>query len=538
MPKLRARLDLVVIRLTVIRAQDVPELGEEAAPPYKHSYGQILKSSALIGLSTVANLAIGIIRTKAMAVWLGPAGFGLMGLYSSIADLAQSIAGMGINSSGVRQIAEAVGTGDTDRIARAALVLRRTAVVLGVIGAVFLIAFSRQLSTFTFGSDQHAIAVKLLSATVFFSCLSGGQAALIQGMRRISDLVKMGLLGAAAGTIISIPMVYFLREDGVVPSLIGGAGMTLIASWWYSRKVNIRLPSMTVAQVGSETAALLRLGFAFMASGLMMTGASYAIRVFVVRKVGFEAAGLYQCAWNLGGIYVGVILGSMGTDFYPRLTAAAKDNSTCNRLVNEQTQVSILLAGPGVTATLTFAPLVIALFYSSKFQPAVEVLRWVCLGMALRVISWPMGFIILAKGAQSLFFLSELAWTVVYIALAWICVSAFGLGGAGIAFFGSYIFHVFMIYLIVHHLSGFRWSGANIKTGSLFLSILGFVFCGFFELSEVLAIAVGTVALLVSSAYSIRRLLNLVSLNLIPRPLLRVLEWFRLAASGSKRFTG
>ena len=77
----------------------------------EHTYGQILKSSALIGGSSVLNIGIGIVRTKAMAVLLGPAGFGLMGLYGSIADLAVSIAGMGVNSSGVRQIAEAAGFG-------------------------------------------------------------------------------------------------------------------------------------------------------------------------------------------------------------------------------------------------------------------------------------------------------------------------------------------------------------------------------------------------------------------------------------------
>ena len=44
-----------------------------------------------------------------MALLLGPAGFGLMGLYTSILALTQAIAGMGINQSGVRQIAEAVG---------------------------------------------------------------------------------------------------------------------------------------------------------------------------------------------------------------------------------------------------------------------------------------------------------------------------------------------------------------------------------------------------------------------------------------------
>ena len=81
------------------------------------------------------NIAIGIVRTKAMAMLLGPAGFGLVGLYGSIADLTQSIAGMGINSSGVRQIAEAVGSDDTGRIALTTAVLRRTSIVLGVAGS-------------------------------------------------------------------------------------------------------------------------------------------------------------------------------------------------------------------------------------------------------------------------------------------------------------------------------------------------------------------------------------------------------------------
>lgn len=353
--------------------QDMPQPAEVATAE-RHTYGQILKSSALIGGSSVLNVAIGIVRIKAMAVLLGPAGVGLMGLYSSIVDLAQSIAGMGINSSGVRQIAEAVGSGDTERIARTAAVLRRTSIVLGILGAVLLVVFSRQASSLTFGSDQHAAAVALLAVAVFFRCVSAGQGALIQGMRRISDLARMGVLGTLFGTIISIPVVFFLGEEGVVPSLVAVAAMTVITSWWYSRKVQIQNPSMTASQVGQEAAALLKLGFAFMASGLMVMGVAYAVRIIVLRKVGFEAAGLYQSAWTLGGLYVGFVLQAMGADFYPRLTAVAKDNTECNRLVNEQAQVSLLLAGPGVIATLTFAPVVIALFYTAEFDgnPALD----------------------------------------------------------------------------------------------------------------------------------------------------------------------
>jgi Na+-driven multidrug efflux pump len=173
----------------------------------KHTYGQILKSLVLIGGSSVLNICIGIVRTKAMAVLLGPAGFGLMGLYGSIADLAVSIAGMGVNSSGVRQIAEAAGSGDAKRMARTVTVLRRTAVLLGILGASLLIVFPQKVSELTFGADQHAGAVALLSLAVFFRLVAGGQGAVVQGMRRIADLAKMGVLGALFGTMISIPVV-------------------------------------------------------------------------------------------------------------------------------------------------------------------------------------------------------------------------------------------------------------------------------------------------------------------------------------------
>jgi enterobacterial common antigen flippase len=501
------------------------------ATAQKQSYDQILKSSALIGGSSALNIGIGIVRTKAMAVLLGPAGFGLFGLYGSIANLTQSLAGMGINSSGVRQIAEAVGSDDAERIAQTTAVLRRTSILLGVLGAGLLVVFSRQVSTLTFGSNQHAGAVCLLSLAVLLQLVSAGQGALIQGMRRIADLAKMGVLGALFGTFISIPMVYFFREKGVVPSLVGVAAMSILTSWWYSRKVHIQAPSMTVSKLGQETAKLLKLGFAFMSSGLMMMGVPYAVRIIVLRKVGFEGTGLYQSAWTLGGLYVGFILQAMGADFYPRLTARVNDHVACNRLVNEQALVGLLLAGPGAIGTLTFAPVVISVLYSAKFAAAVGILRWICLGATLQVITWPMGFIIMAKAKAGLLVFCELAWAIVSVGLAWICVAAFGLMGAGIAFLGSYVFHVFLIYPVVHRLSGFRWSSTNKQTGLLFLSLIAAVFCGSYVLPLFWAASVGTLAALLSAAHSVRLLVRVMPLNQIPSPMRRLIVGFGLVPS-------
>jgi PST family polysaccharide transporter len=494
----------------------------------KGTYGQILKSSAMVGGSQMMNVAIGMVRTKAMAVMLGPAGFGLFGLYNSLVSLGQTLAGMGINSSGVRQIAAAWSTNDGDRIAETVIVLRRVALLLGLLGAGLMVVFARQISLATFANESHAGGVRWLSIAVLFTLISGAQTALIQGARRIADLAKMQVIGALLGTLCGLPLVFFLRERGVVPALICVAASTIITSWWYSRQVPVpkaarRTSSMAAAQVWSEAAALLKLGVAFMTSSLITLGVAYLIRVTVLRKIGFEATGLYQSAWTLGGLYVAFILQAMGADFYPRLTASADDNPTCNRLVNEQARVGLLLAGPGVIASLTFAPLVVALFYSAKFGMAVGMLRWICLGALLQVITWPMGFIIVAKAKRGLFISCEVAWGVVSVALGWTCIARFGLIGAGIAWFGSYMFHGVMLYAVVGRLSGFRWSGENVRTGLISLSLVAAAFAGFSFLPLAWSVAVGSVALLANTIYSVRILTTFIPAQQIPAPVRKMM---------------
>jgi len=327
--------------------------------------------------------------------------------------------------------------------------------------------------------------------------------------------------------------VYFYREKGVVPSLICVAAMTITTSWWYSRTVAVPEPvaiSMSNREIRQEVGALLKLGVAFMTSSLITLGVAYAIRITILHNIGFEATGLYQSAWTLGGLYVGFILQAMGADFYPRLTASAHDNVACNRLVNEQAQVGLLLAGPGVVASLTFAPLVIAVFYSAKFGAAVEILRWICLGTMLQVISWPMGYVIVAKAKRGLFIGCEVAWGIVSIALAWVCIAYFGLVGAGIAFFGSYVFHGIMLYLIVSRISGFRWSRSNLITGLISLSLIGVVFCGFYVLPLAYSVAIGALATLLNAVYSIRILTSYLVLDRIPAPLRKALTVLRLTS--------
>ena len=168
----------------------------------------------------------------------------------------------------------------------------------------------------------------------------------------------------------------------------------------------------------------------------------------------------------------------MGTDYYPRLTAVAHDDKLMCEAVNTQTEIALLLAVPGLAATIIFAPLVITIFYSGKFDAAADILRWSVYGVFGRVVSWPLGFIMLAKGMGKIFFCTETFANAFYVAAIWLCTKLWGLPGTGIAFLMMYIAYTIVVYVVGYATIRTTWNSANrvhIIGFSLFLAIVGLV---------------------------------------------------------------
>ena len=474
------------------------------------SYDQILKSTTLVGGAQILNIFMGIIRTKFLAVLLGPAGVGLMGMYSAMTNTIVSMSGMGIGASGVRQIAEGESTGNDLKISRTIVTVRRASMVFGFLGMLLMIILCAPISQLTFSSNRYSWPIAILSITVFMGTISGGQIAIVQGLRRIANLASLNIISGLLGTMVSIPLIFLWGEKGIVPFLITVSSVTFLTSWWFARKIPFTKIVLGWIETLREVKGLLSLGLVFMATSLMTTAVMYLIMMLVMRQLGVGSVGFYQASTTLSSLYIGIILGAMGMDFYPRLTSVAADNNACNRMVNEQTEVGLLIAAPGILATLTFAPIIIQIFYSSTFTPAYEILRWQILGIGLRVVSWPMGFILLAKGKGKIFFWTELAANAANVALVWSGMAFFGLKGTGMAFFALYVFYTSMMLLVVGHVSSFHWSLTNIR---LILSISVVVAITFLLpqfVSYNIALALGTFFTLLSTCYTLRTLYRLV----------------------------
>ncbi len=425
------------------------------------TYREILKSTSMIGGSSLINMGIGMVRTKFVAVLLGPSGMGLIGVYTAISGMVGTISSMGIGTSGVREIAEAHGSGEQDRIARTVKTLRRTVWVTGLLGMLIMMLGSTLLSNASFSTTEHSLSIALIGITILFGNIATGQSCVLQGTRRIKDLAKVSVIGALNGTAISIPCYYFWGKAGIVPSLILTAAAALGTSWWYARRVSLKPIDLSWRESREDAGRLLRLGIPLMLAGLMTAVSGYIIRILLIRQVGLEGVGIYLAAFTFSGILVSFVLQAMGTDYYPRLTGLAHDDKLVNESVNAQTEIALLLAVPGLAATIVFAPLVITIFYSGKFDEAVDILRWSVYGIFGRIVSWPLGFIMLAKGMGKTFFCSETFANLLHIAAIWGCTKLWGLPGTGIAFLALYAIYTPVVYTIGYAASGVTWNRVN-----------------------------------------------------------------------------
>jgi PST family polysaccharide transporter len=167
-----------------------------------------------------------------------------------------------------------------------------------------------------------------------------------------------------------------------------------------------------------------------------------AIRAIVTRELGLDQAGLYHAAWGISAMNMGLVLTAMGAEYFPRLSAAAKDTQAASMIVNQQLRVSLLLAGPPLVVLGFAAPQITQLLYSSAFVGAAPMLQWHAAADVLRIVGWAIGYLFLARQATMAFIVLEATFAVAHTALTWLLVPRFGLEAAGVAFFAAYAFYL------------------------------------------------------------------------------------------------
>lgn len=448
----------------------------------KTSFSNAFKATTIFGGVQIVVIVFQILKSKSVAVLIGAAGMGVLGLLTQTITFISALTNFGLEASAVKNIALAEASGDKTYLNKTISVFQRLVIFTGTLGFLVCLALSPFLSEVVFDNSNYTTTFIICSVSLLFIQLTAGQYAILQGLRMTKLLAKASILSALSGLLISVPIYYFYGITGVAISITISALINFLITFYLTKKVNVKKVKFSKEVFNIEGRGMIKMGFLLSMSGLISIGSSFLVRIFIIRSGSIVDVGLYNAGFAIIEGYVGIIFTAMAKDYYPRLSIVSNSRFERNREVNQQTEIAILLLIPVLTIFLLLLDFIIALLYTKEFLPSITMIQYAILGMFLRAVSWSMGYLLLAKGDSKVFFWSELISTIYVLGLNILGYKFFGLKGIGMAFIAIYLLHTIQIYITTKLFYKFSFDGNLIK---VFLIGTFLIISQFFVVSEI-----------------------------------------------------
>lgn len=478
----------------------------------KTSYEQILKATSILGSVQFLTILFSVIRTKIIAVFIGPAGMGIIALLNSTLNLIGGVTGLGLESSAIKSISENYKNDNSKSVSKIAEIVKKIMFFTGILGAFLTIVFSKYISILSFGNDSQMYSLIFLSVTLIFKQLTSSHMVVLQGLRKLKLLAKANLYGNLFGLLFSIPIYYFLGIDAIVPTIILSSFAAFVFAFYYASKVQLQKESIKKSQLLSEGKSIIQLGITLTISSLLTLLSAYLTQIYISNVSNTEQVGLYSAGFTLLNSYVGTIFTVMSTDYYPRLAAINSDNTKVRVVVLQQSYISILLITPIIVLFLTFVPFIVKVLYSSKFLVIISMVCFGIIGMLFRAVSFSMGYILIAKGDSVMFTKTAIGFNVLSFVLNVVGYYFYGLKGLGISFLVYSIFHFFALKVITKKSYNFYLDKKIRFTFSIcFLLCIASFFVRYIELTILRSLLMGLLCIIAIAyfLYEINREINL-----------------------------
>lgn len=466
-------------------------------------YGHILKYTGIFGGVQGLNILIGLVRNKLIALLLGPSGMGLASLFNTTVTFLSQSTNLGVAFSAVRHVSELYDRGEEEALVHYVKVVRGWSLLTALLGMLLCIVIGPFLSQTTFAWGNHSLHFMLLSPAVGMLAVTGGETAILKGVRRLGALAGVQVLSVFAALLISVPVYYLWGETGIVPVIVLMALATMIFTLRYSYRIfPLRLTG--VHGILGEGMDMVRLGVAFTLAGIVGSASEMVIRSYLNVQGDLDMLGLYNAGYMLTVTYAGMVFSAMETDYFPRLSGVQHDIQATNDTVNRQMEVSLLLISPMLAALIVSLPLLIPLLFSAQFLPVVEMAQVSALAMYLKVLTLPVAYITLARGRSLAYLFLETSYFAVFIVLVVVGYEMWGLFGTGVAVTLAHLFDYLMINGFAYKKYGYRCSVTVFRYAAVQLLLGIGVFILTLSLSSIFYWIMGTLLTLVSGLYSLQ----------------------------------
>ena len=431
----------------------------------------------MLSSTTVITTLLHILRVKVVALLLGPSGVAIIAQLNQFLLTAANLASFG-SAPGVIRFAAKYASSNQKETLQTFIFTLFASIAIGT--GVFL-AFGIPLKSYlsylllkdTAYSYLVLFAILGVPATAFFINIRS----MINGFLEISTYARLTILSVALNLLIIGPMIYFFHLFGAGLHIFIMSFFSLGIAFYELRRIQ-KARKISVKRGKYDRTMLMELlkyGATSLISTVAIDSALMGVRVLIIHQLSETEAGIFQAAFVISAQVITVIISSMGSYAYPRISEL---NSTeeAIRESNHAIRLALFTVTPLVIFVYSLRDEFIILFYSQEFLLAANIIAWQLIGNFIRAISSSIGVLLLPFRHLKAFWLVETGQSMIFFFAAFALLPRFGLEACTIAYALAYTFHFVALYTYLKWKMAFRIERKNLKllllSGVLIFSFL------------------------------------------------------------------
>lgn len=407
-------------------------------------------TSVMSGLAVLVKLATSLFLSKVLAVYVGPAGYGVIGQFQSLVSMVTTFASGATANGVIKLTAEHSGNPARQRAVWA------TAATMGLVGAVamsMLLFFARaHLSRMLLSNQAHSDIFVWLALAVVMMVMNGLFLAVLNGRKAVRELAAANIVGSLVSAVVAYMLVRAHGLWGALLALSIAQALAFVFTAWMFRRVCAMRWRDLIGRWDRDVARALA-GFALMAA----TTASIApigqmlIREDLASSLGWEGAGLWQALWKISETHLLLLTSTLSVYFLPRYAEIRSGNELVREVRKGYMFVVPLVACTGLLL-YSFREELIRGFLSEDFIPLIHVLWLQLIGDALKACSWVVSFTMVSHARTRWFVVTEVVFTLIYVVLTILLGRIYGLAGTAMAYGFTYLIYWMTVYVLYRSL--------------------------------------------------------------------------------------
>jgi PST family polysaccharide transporter len=396
----------------------------------------LAKTSLYSAASTFITLISGFIITKIVSIQVGPGGMAYHGQFQNITAILAIIASGAISVGIIKYLAE-FGQDPAQRqktITSALYII----LFLSIITSVIVIANSKQLSVISFHTAElqqvyllYGLFLSVISVNIWFT-------AVFNGLKEIRKLTLVNIASAVTGIFVTI---YLAKSMGIKGVLIAGnftATVTLLFNIYFTRKLRTISWKPQLANWDAQYIKLF-FGFALMSVVAVFSGsmAQLFIRDRIISDLSVSEAGIWQGIIRLSDYYLSFIITVLSVYYLPRLSEI-KDKLELRYEIMKGYRMILPVVIFITLLIFLFRSYIVQLLFTGKFIDMLPLFRFQLIGDVLKIGSWIMAFIMLARRLVKTFIITEILFSITYVFFSYYFINKYGIIGTTYAFALNY----------------------------------------------------------------------------------------------------